>query len=77
MHGDYFGDKSKYKNAVSEIKNNIYEFNGYTDEMFEIVPAVRSVNIIVQHYFINFFKLVGWKQVKFTTARLTISAPAI
>ena len=26
MNGDYFGDNSKYKNAVSEIKNNIYEF---------------------------------------------------
>lgn len=26
MNGDYFGDKSKSKNAVSEINNNIYEF---------------------------------------------------
>ena len=23
MNGDYFGDKSKYKNAVSEVKENI------------------------------------------------------
>ena len=26
MNGDYFGDKSKYKNAVSDVKNNIYDF---------------------------------------------------
>lgn len=26
MNGAYFGDKSKYKNAVDDIKNNIYDF---------------------------------------------------
>lgn len=26
MNGTYFGDKSKYKNAVDDIKNNIYDF---------------------------------------------------
>lgn len=26
INGDYFGDKSKYKNAVNDIKNNIYDF---------------------------------------------------
>lgn len=26
MNDDYFGDKSKYKNAVDDVKNNIYSF---------------------------------------------------
>jgi hypothetical protein len=41
MNGDYFGDKSKYKNAVDDVKNNIYDF---IDKSFKTVLAVDCEN---------------------------------
>ncbi|MDD7430099.1 MAG: NYN domain-containing protein [Oscillospiraceae bacterium] len=41
MNGDYFGDKSKYKNAVESVKNNIYDF---IDNSYKTVLAVDCEN---------------------------------
>jgi uncharacterized LabA/DUF88 family protein len=41
MNNDYFGDKSKYKNAVDDVKNNIYSF---IDNSFKTVLAVDCEN---------------------------------
>ncbi|MCI5946002.1 MAG: NYN domain-containing protein [Oscillospiraceae bacterium] len=41
MNGDYFGDKSKYKNAVDSVKNNIYDF---IDNSYKTVLAVDCEN---------------------------------
>lgn len=42
MNGDYFGDKSKYKNAVSSVKNNIYDFINSSDKTVLAVDCENS-----------------------------------
>lgn len=41
MNNDHFGDKSKYKNAVDDVKNNIYSF---IDNSYKTVLAVDCEN---------------------------------
>lgn len=42
MNNDYFGDKSKYKNAVDSVKSNIYEFINSSDKTVLVVDCENS-----------------------------------
>lgn len=42
MNGDHFGDKSKYKNAVSDVKNNIYDFINSSEKTVLAVDCENS-----------------------------------
>lgn len=42
MNDDYFGDKSKYKTATNEVKNNIYDFIDCSDKVVVAVDCENS-----------------------------------
>lgn len=42
MNGDYFDDKSKYKTATDDIKNNIYDFIDNSDKVVVVVDCENS-----------------------------------
>ncbi len=49
MNDDYFDDKSKYKTATDDIKDNIYDFIGNSDKVVLVVDCENS----------NVYKLYG------------------
>ena len=42
MNNDYFADSSKYKNAVADVKNNIYDFIDDSDKVVLVVDCENS-----------------------------------
>ena len=42
MNNDYFDDRSKYKTATDEIKDNIYDFIGNSDKIVLVVDCENS-----------------------------------
>lgn len=42
MNGDYFEDKSKYRTATDDIKNNIYDFIDESDKVVVVVDCENS-----------------------------------